>query len=71
MSNVTLTTIQDAIHNLSERIHFGCGNHGCLIKAPKGMGTNMNCKCTPREISRELLDIAISIEKMGKEWKKL
>jgi len=23
----------------------GCGNHGCLIKQPTGMGTNAGCRC--------------------------
>ena len=23
----------------------GCGNHGCMIKAPTGMGTNAGCRC--------------------------
>ena len=70
MNNVTLVTIQGAISHLNNRIHFGCGNHGCLIKAPKGMGTNMNCKCTPEKIRKDILGIALAIESMGKEWKK-
>jgi hypothetical protein len=23
----------------------GCGNHGCIVLAPKGMATNGPCKC--------------------------
>jgi len=23
----------------------GCGDHGCVIAKPKGMGTNMGCTC--------------------------
>ncbi len=33
----------------------GCGNHGCIIEEPKGMGTNSICKCD-REIARVLRD---------------
>lgn len=24
---------------------YGCGSHGCVISPPKGLGTNMICKC--------------------------
>lgn len=23
----------------------GCGNHGCIVAAPKGLGTNGQCTC--------------------------
>jgi len=29
---------------------LGCGNHGCVVAKPKGMGTNGPCRCLPREL---------------------
>jgi len=34
-----------AIFNLWGLIMTGCGNHGCFIKKPKGIGTNGPCHC--------------------------
>jgi len=25
--------------------YHGCGDHGCLVEKPKGMGTNASCRC--------------------------
>lgn len=30
----------------------GCGDHGCLVVTPRGMGTNGGCQCEARELRR-------------------
>jgi len=31
----------------------GCGNHGCVIQSPQGMGTNGACRCRPRRVPQQ------------------
>lgn len=64
-------TIKDLLYSvgmLAKRLEHGCGNHGCRIKPPKGMGTNAGCRCTPEVISTELLHLAGRVEGMGRVW---
>lgn len=65
----TLENLSESVDRLSARLKHGCGNHGCRINPPKGMGTNATCKCSPREIARLLLDLAALTEEMGRDWK--
>ena len=34
----------------------GCGNHGCIIKQPVGLGTNSSCTCL-KNLSRAEINI--------------
>ena len=29
---------------------IGCGDHSCVVRRPRGMGTNGGCRCLPREL---------------------
>lgn len=42
-----LATIEAALndYNVSLSDIGGCGNHGCYVDPPKGMGTNAGCNC--------------------------
>lgn len=60
--------LQEDVENLARRLKYGCGNHGCRINPPKGMGTNSICQCTPLKISRALLELAERAEQMGRDW---
>lgn len=44
---------QERIANY-ERWEHGCGDHGCLIEKPQGMGTNGNCRCPEWLLRREI-----------------
>ncbi len=57
------------VKKLVSHLKYGCGNHGCIINPPKGMGTNMSCKCSALNFSRILLVLAEQVEAMGREWK--
>lgn len=59
---MTLTQARNTIDDIQARMHLGCGNHGCCIQAPIGMGTNSVCRCTPREIARRLRWLAQELE---------
>ena len=64
----TRESMADSLEHIAKRLRFGCGNHTCCIRRPVGMGTNGICHCTPREIARDLLDLAILIEKEKRNW---
>ena len=40
----------------------GCGNNGCVINPPKGMGTNSSCMCGPYYHAKSLHYIARELE---------
>lgn len=63
-----LGDLKSDVMGLAHRLQHGCGNHGCRINAPRGMGTNSICQCTPLKVSRVLLELAEQAEKMGHEW---
>jgi hypothetical protein len=65
----TFEDYQESIKRLYDQSINGCGNHGCLISRPTGMGTNSSCKCTPREIIRNLRRIADRLEQEDINWK--
>lgn len=37
------------------RLTNGCGNHGCVIKQPDGVGTNGPCRCTVHTMAKTLI----------------
>jgi hypothetical protein len=63
---MTLEEFQVEIDRLHDWAFWGCGNHGCRIDPPKGMGTNSTCQCTPHEFSETLLHLASEASKHGK-----
>lgn len=65
----SIEDLSESIDRLARLLKYGCGNHGCRIKPPKGMGTNAVCKCNPHRISRLLLDLAALTEQMGADWR--
>lgn len=68
---MNLTYVQAQIESLDSQLRYGCGNHGCRIKSPTGMGTNSLCQCTPYEIRRQLLSLADQFSKQrGEKWTK-
>lgn len=66
---MTLLEFQIRMTAIDRLLRYGCGNHGCQIHSQVGWGTNAICKCTPREFSKELLEIAAELEKDGPRWK--
>ena len=56
------------IKKLYEQSMYGCGNHGCLIKRPIGMGTNASCRCSKKEIARNLKRIVQLLEDGNNDW---
>lgn len=68
-----LPNLQEDVERLADRLKNGCRNHGCVIKSPKGVATNGGCKCTPRQVQNDLLDLAAAIVRMnnhGAQWAK-
>ncbi len=59
---MTLDTFQRRMEKLNLWAQHGCGNHGCTIEKPKGMGANMGCNCRARDFSMHLLELAAEIE---------
>jgi len=41
----------------------GCGNHGCRIKKPVGMGTNSTCSCNPDAFKTALWSMLLALDK--------
>lgn len=64
-----LKPIRDELQEILSRLEWGCGDHGCKIHKPKGMGTNGGCQCRPRYIAAKLLDIAEDIERLNANWR--
>ncbi len=69
MPPYTLDDLRDAIRQIDRQLTHGCGNHGCRIKPPVGMGTNAICKCTPLEMANLMLRLALLLEEMGRTWR--
>jgi hypothetical protein len=67
---VTLEEMKRELALIQRRLVYGCGNNGCRIYQPKGMGTNAICHCGPQNTSRELLSLALEAEETGREWPK-
>ena len=69
MPTYTIDDLRKAVRQLDYQLTYGCGNHGCRIKPPSGMGTNAICQCTPLKISNHLLNLSLFIEEMGRDWR--
>jgi hypothetical protein len=61
----TLRKLSILVDNLKHQIENGCGNLGCVIKAP-AVGTNGICRCSPKQMARELRSLADAVE--GGDW---
>lgn len=55
----------------SDPILAGCGSHSCVIKTPKGLGTNGSCMCRPitlqyyvRKLKAEIAQLKRQMEAM-------
>jgi hypothetical protein len=73
MTDYKLQDLQQDVERLANRLKNGCRNHGCVIKEPTGMATNGGCKCTPRQVMDEMLNLTCAIERMnnrGASWNK-
>lgn len=60
-----LQQVKRDLDEIQKRLTSGCGNHGCVVKRPVGMGTNSACKCTPFAIARALQWTAEAIKRGG------
>lgn len=58
--------LQEELEKLLNWSKYGCGNHGCRIYKPKGMGTNGSCQCSPYAFGERMLYLASELEKDGK-----
>ena len=52
------------LNHIRAKLEYGCGNHGCLIREPRALGTNGSCTCSPRRLAARLLDVAADLEKL-------
>jgi hypothetical protein len=48
---------------IQRRMVLGCGNHGCRVKEPLGIGCNGACHCDARHFARDLRDLAERLER--------
>lgn len=64
----TREDLQESLNYLQLQLLHGCGNHGCVINQPKGLGTNSVCNCRPKVFVKTLLNLAMLTEEMGNEW---
>jgi hypothetical protein len=69
---MSIEELQKRINSLHHWATVGCGNHGCQIMPPKGMGTNAGCSCTPHAFSEVLLNLAADLAVGGRyaKWDK-
>lgn len=51
---MTAAEMAERLGKIQRRLINGCGNHGCIIKAPVGMAANGPCRCRPWAVKREL-----------------
>lgn len=63
--------LAELLNLVDKRLRHGCGNHGCSVKPPKGMGTNAVCKCDPASIARMLRSFATLCDIQVKDNKNL
>ena len=66
---LTPAELADILECVVNHLRFGCGNHGCIINPPKGMGTNSTCQCRPALFRDALLNLASMCEETGREWR--
>lgn len=67
----TLADYRKSIEDAYRQSLHGCGNGGCLIKPPKGQHTNAGCRCSSRDIARNLRRIADAVDRAPYDWKEL
>jgi hypothetical protein len=60
--NITRELVLKTVQGLAIQLEHGCGNHGCKIKRPVGMGTNASCHCSPINIAKDLRRLAEAVE---------
>jgi hypothetical protein len=63
-----LSDLLRSVNDLHDKLVYGCGNHGCVIKPPAGMGTNAICRCRPKHIAAVLGRLADAVESAGTSW---
>lgn len=63
-----LEHLRESVSALERQLRLGCGNNGCVIYPPKGLGTNSICRCRPSNIIADLLDMALWVESGGRTW---
>jgi hypothetical protein len=63
---VKLSELRAELNDLDRMAKYGCGNHGCIICAPAGLGTNSICMCSPYKFSERLLWLAAECESGGR-----
>jgi hypothetical protein len=39
----------------------GCGDHGCFVEKPTGMGTNGSCRCPAWKLQREIFRLRAQV----------
>jgi hypothetical protein len=66
----TLDDLIQSVTRLHNQLLNGCGNHGCVIKQPTGIGTNAICRCRPDQIARDLKKLSQAVDRAGLSWKK-
>lgn len=66
---MTKHDVIEVLQGIERRLEHGCGNHGCCVKQPTGMGTNGACRCSPREVAKELRWTAEALEARRGGWK--
>ena len=64
----TLADLRRRLSKLQDQLTHGCGNNGCIIKHPSGMGTNANCRCQPYQIARDLRKMSEAVSQLGTSW---
>ena len=46
--------LAESLDAVTRQLRNGCGNHGCVINPPKGVGTNAICRCRKEAIIRNV-----------------
>lgn len=64
----TLADLINSVARLHNQLLHGCGNHGCVIKPPTGIGTNAICRCRPDQIARDLKKLSQAVDRVGISW---
>jgi len=61
--------VREELNKLARQLTHGCGDGYCVIVRPAGMATNARCLCTPVDISKRLLDLAVYVERLDRNWR--
>ena len=70
MASITNIELAECLESLARKLRNGCGNHGCVIFDPPGMGTNSNCTCRPSVFAMFLRQLSLQVDELGKgmQW---